>query len=124
MEAGMLTGWIRSGSVSGSPYHLPPPLGGTGGICRSFDLDLLQRFTREGIFGKHFIRDSFWILLTDFEGSLDSVWIERTEVRLEDARVLNEYGSPGSDQSVQSVEEDEGYGHVTWSAESDKGDDY
>ena len=32
-------------------------------------------------------------------------------MRLEDAGVLAEYGSPGRDQGVESVEEDEGYRH-------------
>lgn len=61
--------------------------------------------------------------LTDFEGGLDRGWVELTEMRLKDARVLDEHGSPGCDQGVQSVEEDEAYRHVTWSGESDKGGD-
>lgn len=32
-------------------------------------------------------------------------------MRLEDAGVLAEYGSPGRDQGVEGVEEDEGYRH-------------
>lgn len=49
--------------------------------------------------------------LTDFEGGLDSIRVEPTEVRLEYVGILEKYRSPWLYQSVQSVEEDEPYRH-------------
>ena len=49
--------------------------------------------------------------LTEFEGGFDGVRVELTKVGLEDVRILDEYRSPGGDQRVQSVEQDEPYRH-------------
>jgi hypothetical protein len=49
--------------------------------------------------------------LTDFEGSLDGVWVEFTEMRLEYVRVLDEHRGSEGDQGVQSVEKYESYRH-------------
>ena len=54
--------------------------------------------------------------LTEREGGLDGVRAELTKVRLEHGRVLHEDGRAGSDECVQSVEEDE-------ANHGDKGDD-
>ena len=45
--------------------------------------------------------------LADFEGGPDGIWAELAEMRLEYVCVLEEHGSPGLHEGVQSVEEDE-----------------
>ena len=47
--------------------------------------------------------------LTGFEGGLDGIWVELTEVRLEHGCILVEYWRPWLYEGVQSVEEDEPY---------------
>ena len=49
--------------------------------------------------------------LTGFEGGLDSIRVKLTKVGLKDVGILDEDRSPGRDQGVQSVEQDEPYRH-------------
>lgn len=50
-------------------------------------------------------------LPTELEGGLDSIRVQLTKVRLEDAGVLGEDGGGRRDYGVQSVKEDETDGH-------------